>query len=80
MKKISNTTVCNFFYSFFVVYVVIAVLSLAGLVGILAFAKLPKSLAIVQGFYGFILLSLSVTMALSHYLVCDRALLKENKD
>lgn len=74
-KKISSETVCNFFYAFFVIYAVLAVISVAGLVSLAFFSsKLPKSVLITQGIYGLVTLGLATTMALFHYLVCDRAL------
>jgi hypothetical protein len=74
-KKISSETVCNFFYAFFVIYVVFAVISLFGLVSLFAFsAKMPKGVLITQGIYALVTLGLATTMALFHYLICDRAL------
>ncbi len=74
-KKISNDTVCNFFYAFFMVYAFLAVVSLLGLVSIFVFAsKLPKGIVITQSVYALVTLGLATTMALFHYLVCDRAL------
>jgi hypothetical protein len=74
-KKISNDTVCNFFYGFFLVYAFFAVVSLLGLIGIFVFAsKLPKGIVITQSIYALVTLGLATTMALFHYLICDRAL------
>jgi uncharacterized membrane protein len=73
-KRISSETVCNFFYAFFVVYAILAVVSVVGLVGILSTAKLPKGIMVAQTFYGLIMIALATTMALFHYLICDRAL------
>ena len=74
-KKISSETVCNFFYAFFVIYAIFAVISLLGLISLFVFAsKLPKSVLITQGIYGLTTLGLATTMALFHYLICDRAL------
>ena len=74
-KNISSETVCNFFYAFFVIYALFAVISVLGLISLFVFAsKLPKSVVITQGLYGVVTLGLATTMALFHYLVCDRAL------
>jgi hypothetical protein len=74
-KQISSDTVCNFFYAFFVVYAVFAVISLLGLVGLFVFAsKMPKGVLITQSLYAVVTLGLATTMALFHYLICDRAL------
>jgi hypothetical protein len=74
-KQISSDVVCNFFYAFFVIYAIFAVISLLGLVGLFVFAsKLPKSVLITQSVYAVVTLGLATTMALFHYLICDRAL------
>ena len=74
-KKIPSDVICNFFYAFFVIYAILAVISVLGLVSLFVLgSKLPKSLLITQGVYGFVTLGLATTMALFHYLVCDRAL------
>jgi hypothetical protein len=74
-KKISSETVCNFFYAFFIIYAIFAVMSLLGLVGLFVFAsKMPKAVLITQSLYAVVTLGLATTMALFHYLVCDRAL------
>ena len=74
-KAISNETVCNFFYAFFVVYAFFAVVSLLGFVSIFIFSsKLPKGIVITQSIYALITLGIATTMALFHYLICDRAL------
>jgi hypothetical protein len=74
-KQISSNTVCNFFYAFFVIYAFFAVVSLLGLVGLFVFsAKMPKGVLVVQSLYAIITVGLATTMALFHYLICDRAL------
>ena len=74
-KQISSDTVCNFFYAFFVIYAIFAVISLLGLVGLFVFAsKMPKGVLITQSLYAVVTLGLATTMALFHYLICDRAL------
>ncbi len=74
-KKISNETVCNFFYAFFVIYAIFAVISLLGFVTLFIFAsKMPKGILITQSIYAVVTLGIATTMALFHYLICDRAL------
>ena len=74
-KQISNETVCNFFYAFFIVYAAFAVISILGLVSLFIFsAKMPKGVLITQSIYALVTLGLATTMALFHYLICDRAL------
>jgi hypothetical protein len=74
-KTIPNETVCNFFYAFFFVYAFFAVVSLLGFASIFVFSsKLPKGIVITQSIYAVITLGLATTMALFHYLICDRAL------
>ena len=74
-KKISSETVCNFFYGFFIVYAFFAVVSLLGLISIFVFAsKLPKGIVVTQSLYALVTLGIATTMALFHYLICDRAL------
>lgn len=74
-KQISSQTICNFFYAFFVAYAIIAALGVVGLVASFMMLKLPKGLMIAQGFYGLLMIAIATTMALFHYLICDRALL-----
>ncbi len=74
-KKISNETVCNFFYAFFVIYAIFAVISLLGFITLFVFAsKMPKGVLITQSIYAVVTLGIATTMALFHYLICDRAL------
>jgi len=73
-KNISNQTLCNFFYAFFVVYSILAVISIIGFIGLFTAVKMPPGVLIAQVLQGLILVSLTSTMALFHYLICDRAL------
>jgi hypothetical protein len=74
MTKINSSTICSFYYAFFVAYAVIALIALIGLVIVLA-SKMPVSMKLYVGFNSLISISLGVTLALFQYLVCDRALL-----
>lgn len=73
-RAIQSSTICNFFYAFFVIYAVIAVVSVVVFLGTIVFVDMPKGMLLSQGFYGLIMISLSTTMALFNYLVCTRAL------
>lgn len=73
-KGISNDTVCNFFYAFFIIYAIFTAISFLGLIGMFAYLKLPKGMMIAQGFYALLVLALAATQMLFHYLICDRAL------
>ena len=72
-KNISDETICNFFYAFFVVYVVFAALAVLGFIS-LFFMKLPKNFMMIQAFSTLLTMGIATTMALFHYLICDRAL------
>lgn len=72
-RAISNRTICNFFYAFFVVYAIFAVLSVIGFIA-LFFVNIPKNMIFMQGFQVILTMGIATTMALFHYLICDRAL------
>jgi len=74
MAKISSSSICTFYYAFFVAYVIIAAIALVGLVFILS-SKLPLNIKLSVGFQSLISISLGVLLALFQYMVCDRALL-----
>lgn len=73
-KQISNRTVCNFFYAFFVAYAIIAALAVIGFIASFTMLSMPKGMMIYSGFYGLLMIAIATTMALFHYLICDRAL------
>lgn len=72
--RISNATLCNFFYVFFIIFAIWGVIGLIG--GIWIFATSTMSTRMLVAFlFNLILTSgISITAALFHYLVCDRAL------
>lgn len=80
MKQISNESICNFFYIFFVVYAFFAVLSLVSFIGVFTFMKVPKGLLVSQGIQAFISLGIATTLMLFLYLICDRALGPKQKE
>lgn len=71
---IASSTVCNYFYVFFVIFSVWAGLSLLG--GIWIFASSKMTLVMLLSVIFNILLSfgISATSALFLYLICERAL------
>lgn len=72
--KIADSTICNYFYVFFVIFAVWAALSLLG--GVWIFATTKMSFGMLVGVIFNILLSfgISATSALFLYLICERAL------
>jgi hypothetical protein len=72
--KIPNSTICGYFYVFFIIFAVWAALSLLG--GVWIFATTKMSLGVLVGIIFNIILSfgISATSALFLYLICDRAL------
>lgn len=73
--KISNSTLCNYFYVFFVIFAVWAALSLFGGLWIFA-SRRTMSFGMLIAVIINILLSfgISATSALFLYLICERAL------
>jgi hypothetical protein len=76
-KNIPSSTVCNFFYMFFVVYAVIFVVSVLMTLGIMTSTKLKGALGIALGAQAILTTLIGGTMMLFYYLVCDRALLSK---
>lgn len=75
MKKISNSTVCNFFYAWFIVYAIFFVLALVLTIGAVFSAKKLGSVGLFLGLQSALTMLIAGGLMLSHYLVCDRALL-----
>ena len=71
-QKISNNTVCSFFYVFAMVYLTLGIVSLLGLVYGFVLSKI-KVPGIVLFMY-ILTSGISFTTALFHYLICKRAL------
>ena len=72
--KITDSTICNYFYVFFIIFAVWAAISLLG--GVWIFATTKMSFGMLIGVIFNILLSfgISATSALFLYLICERAL------
>lgn len=72
--SISNATLCNFFYVFFVIFMIWGVIGLIGMMWLFATTPMKGSTMIALLFNLVITSGISITAALFHYLVCDRAL------
>ena len=74
-KAIPSSSVCNFFYVFFVIYAVLFALSVLVTVGVLSTFKLKGATGLALGAQAALTTALGGTMMLFYYLICDRALL-----
>lgn len=72
--SISNATLCNFFYVFFVLFTIWAVIGLIGSIWLFATTPMSGKVMIALLFNLIITSGISITTALFHYLICDRAL------
>jgi hypothetical protein len=79
MKAIPSSTICNFFYIFFVLYAVILALAVLGFVGIAVSPKLSKALSVPNSLGLAIGVLLAGTQMLFFYLICSRSLLEVTK-
>jgi len=75
MKKFSNTTVCNFFYVFFVIYAVFSLLALLLAVGTFMSVKKLDFAGVMFILQPVLILVLSTTFMMFYYIICDRTLL-----
>ena len=75
MQKISNSTVCNFFYFFFVLYAVFALLALALTIGTFFTAKKLGAAGIAMGLQSVLTFGIATAFMAFYYMICDRALL-----
>jgi hypothetical protein len=75
MRKIPSSTICDFFYTFYIVFAVFFVFTLATTV--ISFFHMKKfGLAgVLLAIQGLVIVGLAATKALFNYLICDRALL-----
>jgi hypothetical protein len=79
MKAIPSSTICNFFYVFFVLYAVILALAVLGFVGIAVSPKLSKALSVPNSLGLTVGALLAGTQMLFFYLICSRSLLEVTK-
>lgn len=73
-KQIPSSSICNFFYFFFVVYAVIFVLAVVTVIGTAMSIKTSPMLVPLLA-NGILTTVIGGTMMLFNYLICDRALL-----
>jgi hypothetical protein len=72
--KIADSTLCDYFYFFFVLFAIWAAVSLLGGIFIFATTKLPLQMLIVMTFNILLSFGISATSSLFLYLICERAL------
>ena len=75
MKQIPSSTICNFFYFFFVIYAIIFTLSIISVIGTALSTKVSTPLMMALLANGILTSLIGGTMMLFYYLICDRALL-----
>ena len=75
MQKISNTSVCNFFYAWFVVYAVLFALAVALAIGTFFSMKKLGAVEIALNLQVVLTSLIAGSFMMFHYIVCDRALL-----
>jgi len=78
--KIADSTLCGYFYVFFVIFSVWAAMSLIGGVWIFSTTKMTFGLLIAFVFQVILSFGISATSALFLYLICERALKPAMKD
>lgn len=72
--KIADSTLCNYFYVFFIIFAVWAAVSLMGGVWIFATSKMSIGILIALTFNILLSFGISATSALFLHLICERAL------
>jgi hypothetical protein len=74
-ENISNSTICNFFYVFYVVYAILFVMALLSTVGSLFYMKKLGFSGVALAIQGLLMSGVAATMMLFFYLMCDRSLI-----
>lgn len=74
-RKIPSSSICNFFYAFFVIYAILFAVSILATIGVFSYMKKLGGAGIALGIQGLITTALGGTIMLFYYLICDRALL-----
>jgi len=72
MKQISSSTICTWFYTFYIVYAVILTIVVLGV--LYALVSMKKNLTVSNLFFAFIQALVVATNMLFFYIMCDRAL------
>jgi hypothetical protein len=75
IKQISNQTVCNFFYAFFIIYAILVVFLIVSGTYLALYAKLPKGMELPVLFGYIVAGTITVVKVLFFYIICDRTLL-----
>ena len=75
MQQISNATVCNFFYAWFVVYAVFFVLAILSLIGTFVAVKKMGPAGIALGVNATLTTLIAGSFMMFYYIICDRALM-----
>ena len=75
MKMFSNSTVCNFFYAWFIVYAVFFVLALVLTVVTVFSAKKLGSVGVYIGLQSALTMLIAGSFMMFYYIICNRALL-----
>ena len=76
MDSIASSTVCSWYYIFFVVAAIVAALALIGFgVSLAGMMKAPRGVTIAMSFGYLLQAVIAMIASLFAYLVCDRALL-----
>ena len=75
MQKIQSSTICNFFYAFYIVYLVFFILAVVSTIGVFVYIKKLGAAGIGMAIQGLIISGIGATITLFYYLICDRALL-----
>ncbi len=78
-KAISNETICNFFYVFFIIYAVISGLIVLYILGLALNFKKLAAVGMPLILQSVIVLALGTTQLLFHYLICSRSIVEQQK-
>jgi type III secretory pathway component EscR len=78
-KKISNNTVCSWYYILFLINAFIAIVAVVGTLMVIFGMKMQKGMSYAFGFQGLLTVAIATTSSLFLYLVCDRSLLGEKE-
>ncbi len=79
MKSIQNKSICTWYYAFFIINAIVASFALLILIVQLAFVKKVGMAKLIDSLSTLIVLVIGSVNALFFYLMCDRALLQEQK-
>jgi len=71
---IADSTLCNYFYVFFIIFSILAGLSILSAIYMFATTKITGGLVLAVLFAKLINFGISATAALFAYLICERAL------